>query len=66
MGTDGFVVPQRDAHALAGAISVLIDRPERRAALGASAAATIRSRFDVSTCELPFHQLVNAVVSTAP
>jgi glycosyltransferase involved in cell wall biosynthesis len=61
-GVDGLLVPQRDPEALANAIASLLADPERRARLGREAAATVRRRFDVNTCERVFHERVNALV----
>jgi glycosyltransferase involved in cell wall biosynthesis len=57
-GTDGVIVPQRDAAALADAIEELLGDPARRAAMGAAAALKIRKEFDVSVCERRFHDRV--------
>lgn len=47
-GVEGRLVPPRDPRALAGAIAALAADPERRAALGAAAAARARREFDVA------------------
>jgi glycosyltransferase involved in cell wall biosynthesis len=45
-GVTGLVVPKGDAPALANAISALLRDPERRARMGAAAAARAASMFD--------------------
>ncbi|HYI18919.1 MAG TPA: glycosyltransferase, partial [Solirubrobacteraceae bacterium] len=44
-GVTGVHVPPRDPRALAEAIAELLDRPERRARLGAAGVARARERF---------------------
>ena len=45
-GETGLTVPPRDATALAGALSELVEDPERRARLGAAARERVQARFD--------------------
>jgi glycosyltransferase involved in cell wall biosynthesis len=47
-GETGLSVPPRDADALAGALSTLLDDPDRRAALGRAARARAEREFDIS------------------
>jgi glycosyltransferase involved in cell wall biosynthesis len=47
-GTDGLLVPPRDARALAGAMRRLLEDAALRAALGRAARATICERFDAT------------------
>ncbi len=54
----GVVVPQRSPVALADAIEALIDEPDRRLQLGASASFRVRRAFEVGTCERRFHERV--------
>lgn len=62
-GVDGVIVPQRNPQALAAAIAELLEDPARRARLGARAAETARSRFDVSVCEHLFHAALEQVLA---
>jgi glycosyltransferase involved in cell wall biosynthesis len=62
-GTDGVVVPQRDAKALADAIEPLLLDADRRRVLGRAAAERVRREFDVSVCELRLHQRIDAILA---
>ncbi|MBN2905499.1 MAG: glycosyltransferase family 4 protein [Rhodobacteraceae bacterium] len=46
-GTDGLVVPQEDAEAMADAIEALLDAPETREKMAAAAQDTFRARFHI-------------------
>ena len=48
-GCNGVVVAPGDAAALAGAIALLDDDPDRRVAMGAEGRATVRADFDSAT-----------------
>jgi glycosyltransferase involved in cell wall biosynthesis/GT2 family glycosyltransferase len=61
-GREGLLVPQRNPGALADAIEALMLDPERRKRLGLEAAATVRRRFDVRSCETAFHERVAGLV----
>jgi glycosyltransferase involved in cell wall biosynthesis len=45
-GVNGFLVPAKDAHALADAIEALLRDPELRRAMGAASRALAEERFD--------------------
>ena len=47
-GTSGFLVPERDAEALAARIALLLESGERRAQMGAAARAWAEQRFDLA------------------
>lgn len=64
-GRDGIIVPQRDAKALAMAISRLVSDPEQARTLGLQAAARARAEFDIGVCEKNLHEKVNAAVAEA-
>jgi glycosyltransferase involved in cell wall biosynthesis len=46
-GKTGFLVPQRDAEALAQRIAELLEDPGRRHSMGAAGRALIEDRFDI-------------------
>src|SRR5215510_11035187 len=62
-GHDGILVPQRDAHALAGAITGLMHDLERRVLLGTYAVQTIQARFSVTVCEPIFHDHLSKLLA---
>ena len=64
-GVDAIVVPQRDPAALADAVQSLAGDPDRRRRLGMRAAEKVRSRFDVDSCEKPFHERIEEILSVA-
>jgi colanic acid/amylovoran biosynthesis glycosyltransferase len=47
-GQSGFLVPERDAEALAGKLAELIRRPELRLEMGKKGRAFVESEFDLS------------------
>jgi glycosyltransferase involved in cell wall biosynthesis len=49
-GIDGLVVPARDAHALAQAISYMIEHPEAARRMGEAGAAKVAARFTWENC----------------
>lgn len=53
-GVTGLLVPPNDVEAFAGAISTLLNDPQRREEMGAAAAAQVRNRFtsDIMAAEL--------------
>ena len=61
-GRNGIVVSQREPAAIADAVESLLRDPEGRRRLGSSAAADVRSRFDVRDCEEAFHARVRALL----
>jgi glycosyltransferase involved in cell wall biosynthesis len=61
-GRNGIVVPQRQPAAIADAIESLLRDPEGRQRLGSNAAADVRSRFDVRSCEEVFHRKLQALL----
>lgn len=60
---NGVVVAQRSPAALAEALVGLLENPERRAALGAEAARTVRARYDVRGCDHLLHDRIRAVLA---
>ena len=61
-GVEALIVAQRDAPALANALSRLAGTPVLVQALGEAAARRARQEFDVVTCEQPFHAAVHEAV----
>ncbi len=61
-GEHGLLVPPADANALADAIAEMLGDRSRREQFGRSAAARVRARFDVATCESEFHSRIHALV----
>lgn len=61
-GETGLLVPERDATALAGAITALARDPARRQAMGAEAARRVRTRF---SCEPGIDRIAALLTGTA-
>ncbi len=55
-GEHGYVVPLLDVEAMADRVGELLDDPARRRALGRSASAAVRARFDVAVGAPALHQ----------
>jgi glycosyltransferase involved in cell wall biosynthesis len=63
-GSEGFVVPQGDASALADAIERILRDPDLRRRLGGNAARKVREKFDIERCEKEFHERVASLVAS--
>jgi len=62
-GRNGFLVPERDADALAGRIACLLDDPALRARMGAEARALVERQFDMHRQTEALEELYDAVLS---
>jgi colanic acid/amylovoran biosynthesis glycosyltransferase len=65
-GKSGFLVPERDADALAETVATLIDRPELRARMGSAGQAFVRENFDRNTLANRLVALYEGVVASRP
>jgi glycosyltransferase involved in cell wall biosynthesis len=65
-GQTGFLVPERDAKALAGRMDDLLDDPATRLRMGARARALVERQFDIRRQTETLENLYDAVLSNGP
>lgn len=61
---NGLLVAQHNPASLADAIQLLLEDSHRRGRFGQEAAELIRSRYDVTVCERPFHDRLRSILAT--